>query len=165
MKLLILISLSFLGIGSISLGQSVSKTDIKVYSFDKLEPLLHLQNDTIYLVNFWASWCIPCREEMPDLIRIQETFLHEKFKVLLVSMDLKNKIESQLIPYIISMKIHSEVVLLDDPRQNMWIDKVDKSWGGDIPYTLVYRNRIRHTYARSVHFSELDTLIRSELIK
>ncbi|MBD8067069.1 redoxin domain-containing protein [Devosia sp. PTR5] len=40
------------------------------------------------LVNFWASWCIPCREEMPALDQIAGEFNSDKFKVLPINLDI-----------------------------------------------------------------------------
>lgn len=39
------------------------------------------------LVNFWATWCFPCREEMPDLDALQAERGNENFKVITISVD------------------------------------------------------------------------------
>ena len=52
---------------------------VKAYDFDKLEYFLNKKNDTTYVVNFWATWCEPCKEEMPSLQNLQN---NSKFKNL-----------------------------------------------------------------------------------
>jgi len=136
---------------------------IPIMNFDQLEPYLHQEDDTIYLVNFWASWCVPCREEMPAIQAVEKKYSHMKFKVLLVSLDFPGQLESNLIPYIKSGNIRSEVVLLNDPDQNRWIDLVDKSWSGDIPFTLIYGKNFRQGYARQFKFEDLDSIIHDKL--
>ncbi len=42
---------------------------------------------TVLLVNFWATWCGPCVEEYPDLMRLHETFVDQGFSVVGISTD------------------------------------------------------------------------------
>jgi thiol-disulfide isomerase/thioredoxin len=136
---------------------------IRVVNFDQLEPYLHQDDDSIHLVNFWATWCVPCREEMPAIQAVEKKYATKKLKVLLVSLDFPGQLESKLIPYLKSNNIRSEVVLLNDHDQNRWIDLVDRSWSGDIPFTLIYGKDFRQGYARSFNFEDLDSIINSKL--
>jgi thiol-disulfide isomerase/thioredoxin len=43
--------------------------------------------DKIVLVNFWATWCLPCIKEMPSLGRLQAAFDKDEFLILAVSVD------------------------------------------------------------------------------
>ncbi|HEX7410564.1 MAG TPA: TlpA family protein disulfide reductase [Bacteroidales bacterium] len=141
----------------------VVDTKVRTLNFDQLEPLLHRINDTVYLVNFWATWCGPCRAEMPAIKKVGEKYKASKFKVLLVSLDFPTQLNERLLPYIRTNHLKSEVVLLDDPNQNRWIDKVDPKWSGDLPFTLIYGRNFRETYARSFEFHELDSIINAKL--
>lgn len=145
------------------LSQAEDNGKLQVVNFNQLEPFLYQEDDSIHLVNFWASWCVPCREEMPAIQAVEKKYSGMKFKVLLVSLDFRSQIESSLITYLKSNNIRSEVVLLNDPDQNRWIDLVDKSWSGDIPFTLIYGKNFRQGYARSFNFEELDSIIHDKL--
>ena len=144
-------------------SQSSNIGKIPVLNFDQLEPYLHMDDDSVHLVNFWATWCIPCRQEMPALQAIEEKYSNDKLKVLLVSLDFPGQLEKSLVPYLKSNNIRSEVVLLNDPDQNRWIDLVDKFWAGDIPFTLIYGKDFRLGYARQFNFKDLDSIIYSKL--
>lgn len=137
--------------------------DIKVLNFDQLEPYLHKNNDTVYLVNFWATWCAPCIKELPVIQAVEAKYVSEKFKVLLVSLDFPGQLNSKLVPFLKSKDIKSEVILLDDPDQNRWINLVDKNWSGAIPFTLIYGKDFRDSYAHSFDFETLDTIINLKL--
>ena len=137
----------------------VANNEIQKFNFKQLEPYLHRQNDTLYIVNFWASWCVPCREELPAFEKVREKYIGKKVKVLLVSLDFPNQLESRLLPFIHKNKLKSEVILLDDPNQNVWIDKVDPKWSGAIPFTQLYGKGFRESYERPFQFNELDSLI------
>jgi thiol-disulfide isomerase/thioredoxin len=132
-------------------------------NFDQLEPYLNKNNDTIYLVNFWATWCAPCIKELPAIEKVEQKYANKKFKVLLVSLDFQKDLESRLNPFIKSKNIVSDVFLLNDPDQNRWIDKVDPNWSGEIPFTLIYGKHFRESYSRTFTFEELDSIINLKL--
>lgn len=133
--------------------------DIKTYNFKELSPLLHKETDTIYLVNFWATWCGPCVKEMPAIEKLADEYKNSPFKVLLISLDMPKQIDSRLIPFIRKHNIKSEVILLNEPDFNSWIDKVEKNWSGAIPASLIYTKDIREFYEQSFTYDELEGLI------
>jgi len=110
----------------------------RVLSFDDFESHLHFSNDTTYLVNFWASWCTPCVDELPAIEQIGQEYGKSRLRILLVSLDFPKQIESRLVTFIEKNGIHSEVLVLNDPDANKWIDKVDSGWSGSIPAILIY---------------------------
>lgn len=140
-----------------------SNKKIRVLNFDQLEPALHLTNDTVYLVNFWATWCAPCIAELPAIQKVEKKYSDKKFKVLLVSLDMPGQLNSRLLPFVRSNQITSEVILLNDPNQNRWIDRVDKQWSGEIPYTIIYGKNFRDTYTQSFNFHTLDSIINRKI--
>ncbi len=91
----------------------------------------------VLLVNFWATWCAPCREEMPALARAAGDFRTKDLAVVLVSLDTPRT--APLIPGFLS-QVGSPFVCWNvkarDPQ--IFIDAVDRSWDGSLPYTLVY---------------------------
>ncbi len=127
-----------------------------IIGFKDLEPRLqNPNNDTVYIINFWATWCKPCVEELPYFEEITHEFKDQKIKVLLVSLDFKSKRESALIPFINKNKIKSEVVLLYEPDANSWISKVDSTWSGAIPATLFLKKDKRKFFGNSFEKEEL----------
>ena len=115
---------------------------IPVYSFKEIEPILNRANDTVYVYNFWATWCVPCVEELPAFLKFDSAMRHQPVRMLLVSMDMKSALKTKLVPFLKQRSITTPVVVLSDPDANAWIDKVDPSWSGTIPATLfVYKGR------------------------
>jgi thiol-disulfide isomerase/thioredoxin len=159
MKRPVIAIIVFFLIWQLNIAQVGSRGKIPVVNFDQFEPSLHYKNDSVYLVNFWATWCIPCRQELPDIEKIGQKYANKKFRVLLVSLDLPKLLESQLIPFIRSNQIKQEVILLNDPNQNNWIDKVDPGWSGEIPFTLIYGRDFRVPHSGTFRFDELDSII------
>ena len=113
----------------------------KVAVFDNystLEKEILSDKNTVYVVNFWATWCAPCVKELPHFEQLNSE--NKNIKVVLVSLDFKNQFESKLLPFLKKKSIKSEVVFLADTDYNTWLPMVDKDWSGSIPATLIIKN-------------------------
>jgi len=128
---------------------------LTIYDFNGLEPLLNKKDENTYVINFWATWCGPCIAELPYFEKINETYKKDNVEVVLVSLDMPKMWESHLIPFIKKKDLKSKVVILDDPKQNVWISKIDSDWSGAIPATLIYNKDKRTFYERSFTYDEL----------
>lgn len=133
--------------------------EVIVYDFDSFSSWLSKENDSIYVINFWATWCAPCVKEIPYFEKLNEKYQHKKVKVLFVSLDFPDQLESRVIPFMDRMNMKAQVVLLDDTRSNRWIPLVDESWSGAIPATVIYAKNFREFYAREFNFEELEEII------
>lgn len=134
-------------------------SEIPVYNFKELEPLLYSETTEIQIVNFWAMWCAPCVKELPFLQDYASS--HKDIKLTLVSMDFVKDIDTKLKPFLQKHNITDEVVLLNDPDANTWINKVNPEWSGAIPYTIIFNKDKRVFYERSFESVEdLETEIR-----
>ena len=131
--------------------------------FEQFEPLLHRKNDTTYVINFWATWCKPCVEEMPGFLKLNEKFEGEKFRMILVSLDFESFLQTKVIPFIRKHHIKPDVVLLDAPDQTKWIDRVNKQWSGAIPITIIYNRDFYFFREGTITFDELNDIITKNL--
>ncbi len=110
----------------------------KVLLYTQLESFLTTQSDSVYVVNFWATWCAPCVAELPYFEELTKTYSDKKVKVILMSLDFKSEVKTRLAPFLKKKKLKSEVIFLGEAHSNSWIPKVDDSWSGDIPATLFF---------------------------
>ncbi|MDD4777303.1 MAG: TlpA disulfide reductase family protein [Fermentimonas sp.] len=162
--MLILISLVTLSLYSREIinqeaTKSVSEYDVRVVDFQQFQPLLLKGNDTIYVINFWATWCGPCIREVPYFEQLREEYVGKKLKILMVSLDMSEDLDSRVIQFMKKLDMQNEVILLDDPQSNLWIPLVDEKWTGAIPATLIYGNGFREFHAKEFTFSELEQII------
>ena len=117
--------------------------EVKVVNYEQLEQHISSRTSKIQVVNFWATWCKACVMELPYFTILQNAYKKENLEVVLVSLDFPNEVDSKLKPFILKKKLQGEVLLLDDLDANSWINKVDPSWSGAIPATLILKGEKR----------------------
>ena len=142
-------------------GYSQNVSVIKITDFEK-----RIQNnsDTTYILNFWATWCVPCVKELPEFDSINTVYKNTNVKVVLISMDFKEDLTTKLLPFIKKKNIKSEVELLDETNGNYFIPKVSEQWSGAVPATLIVNNKfkINHFFEKKLTYeflkSEIDSI-------
>ena len=134
---------------------------IPVLNYEELRPLLHLDNDTTYVVNFWATWCVPCVKELPYFMQLDSIYRKDAFRLVLVSLDFKKDYLRKLQPFVLEKGLERNVLVLEDNRSNFWIDDIDKTWSGSIPATLVFKGKERAFFERTFqHVDELSDIVK-----
>jgi len=116
---------------------SVKSQSVQLLKLDQLEQRFEKGKDTVYIVNFWASWCAPCLKELPHFKKLSQEIKSDKVKVLLVSLDFKSKLKSAVVPITKRLKLKNEVYLLDEADQQQYIERINKEWSGALPATLL----------------------------
>jgi thiol-disulfide isomerase/thioredoxin len=122
-------------------------------NYSTLEKEILSDKNTIYMVNFWATWCAPCVKELPHFEKLNSE--NKNVKVVLVSLDFKEQFESKLLPFLKRKSIKSEVVLLTDKDYNRWLPIVDKDWSGSIPATLII-NKGKKVFVEKIFSSDQE---------
>ena len=121
----------------------------------------------VVFVNFWATWCVPCREEFPELARLQKTMGPAGLTVLGISTDLARDlpaVEKFLSEQKPGFPNYRKKAGGDDQD---FINAVDRSWGGELPFTVLYGRDGRkarvfsggHTY--SEYAKEVSRLLKA----
>ncbi|HWY37715.1 MAG TPA: TlpA disulfide reductase family protein [Bacteroidia bacterium] len=147
----------FLALFLVAAGLGVDK--VKVTTYEQLEAATQQNNDTLYVVNFWATWCKPCVQEMPYFTGSAKKNANHKVKVVFVSLNSVKELP-KVEKFAAEKNIRQPVLLLNAGNPNVWIDKVDKSWGGSIPATVLYRKKEK-VFFKEGEFTqaEIDSII------
>lgn len=137
----------------------VAAVELEVYDFNGFKKYLNRKDNTVYLINFWATWCAPCVKELPFFEKLNTEYANKNVKVILVSLDFPHLYDSNLKPFIIKNNIQSKVVALDDVDMNAWIPQINENWSGSIPATLIYKNDDSKFFEQSFTYKALENEI------
>ena len=119
----------------------LSAQEVPYIKADQITRWKTSDTDTLFVINFWATWCGPCVAELPNFEKLHQQYVAQKVKVVLVSTDFKRDVERKLKPFIGKKELKSQVVFMDEPTPNNWIDLVNPDWSGTIPATLIVSKR------------------------
>ena len=99
------------------------------------------------LVNFWATWCDPCREEFPELVKINNDF-KGKIDFITISLDDLADINSAVPLFLTEMKAEMPAYLLVTQDEEAAISSVSKDWSGGLPFTMLLNEKGGTAYFR-----------------
>ncbi len=138
---------------------SVKAQSVEVIKYPGLDNLIKTKSEKIQIINFWATWCGPCVQELPYFEQTAKD-LKDKINVNLISIDYVQEIE-KVNKFVARKEIKSKVYLLDEIDGNTWIDKVEPQWSGAIPATLIINHSTgeRAFVERELKEGELENLI------
>jgi thiol-disulfide isomerase/thioredoxin len=129
--LLIVIAVFLVQTGGAQQIRSIKITDLEKTVAESKTPLI---------VNFWATYCVPCVEEIPFF---QEEVKKQKangVQLLLVSLDLKTYYPQKIKSFAARRKFTAPILWLNETNADYFCPKVDPKWSGVIPATLFINN-------------------------
>ena len=108
---------------------------------------LLVPNGKPLLVNFWATWCDPCREEFPELVKIDQQY-KGKIDFITVSLDDVENIATTVPKFLSAMKAGMPPYLLKTADESNLITWIAKDWQGGMPFTALYSSSGELSYYR-----------------
>jgi thiol-disulfide isomerase/thioredoxin len=118
------------------------------------------------LINFWATWCDPCRDEFPDLVKLDNEY-KGKIDFITISLDFPEDIATTVPKFLAAMKAEMPTYVLITPDETAAIGSVNKDWQGGLPFTILYDKDGNTTFLTQkvvkldVIRLEIDKLIKS----
>lgn len=121
---------------------------------EELQRLLKRDGTRPLLVNYWATWCDPCRDEFPDLVKIDEQYRAKGLDFIAITLDDLADINTAVPKFLRLMNAKMPVYLLNVTDPEPAINSVDPEWGGALPATFLYNNKGEVVYK---HFGRVKT--------
>ena len=143
---------------------AVRVTEIDAEGLRKLLQRGEAQAARPLLVNFWATWCVPCRKEFPDLVKIGADYQGRAIEFALVSADDVSEIKITVPKFLREMRATSmPAYLLNATDTEAAITQVDPAWGGELPATFLFDRQGKLAYK---HLGIIDAAkLREEINK
>lgn len=136
MKLLFTILL--LTAAGTSQAQNIKK--IKITDLEKTIA----QSDHPLIINFWATFCVPCCKEIPYFQSTVARYHDQRVELILVSLDLPDLYPARIAATARDRGFTSRIVWLDETNADYFCPKVDPGWTGGIPCSLFINNRTHY---------------------
>lgn len=118
-----------------SIGQQIKR--IQITDVEKIIA----ESKTPLIINFWATWCQPCIEELPYFQAEVAKHKSDSVQLLLVSLDFKEAFPKNIAAFAAKRKIKAPIVWMDETNADYFCPKVDPGWSGAIPATLFVNNK------------------------
>lgn len=93
------------------------------------------------VVNFWATYCKPCLEEMPGLVKAAEQYRKDSVQLILVSLDLEEGYPDKVNSFAKRFKVKGALYWLDEYDADYFCPRIDSAWSGAIPATLFVNHK------------------------
>ena len=117
-------------------GWKTDETKVSVLNKSALQDLINNRNGKILLLNLWATWCVPCREEIPDLEKLSKT--HKNIDVVGLSVDYPDEIESKILPFLKENNVTYKIYVSGFKNDTELINFLNKDWNGALPATIIF---------------------------
>jgi thiol-disulfide isomerase/thioredoxin len=142
-KLSLVIATLCIAIASTSTSAGAKNISVTPAGVATVKKAIAAQKGHVVVVNFWATWCVPCVQEFPDLVRLQQRHRGEGLVVMAVSADMKKDIKAKVSPFLTRQHADFPQFLQVSADPEDFINAFDPSWQGDLPRTFVYDKRGR----------------------
>ena len=137
---------------------------IKKMKIDELKTYIE-KSDHPLIINFWATYCVPCAHEIPYFQTNAEKYKNDGVELLLVSLDLPDYYPAKISSFAKKEKYSASIVWLDETNADYFCPKIDKQWTGGIPSTLFVNNKkhYRKFFERQLTEPQLEENIKALL--
>ena len=110
---------------------------VESLSEEKFRALVRDRKGKTLLLNVWATWCAPCIEEFPDLVRLHKEF-GESVDVVVLSIDEPEEVRTKVIPFLKQHHAEMKAFIKGFKKDDVLIDALNKDWNGAVPATFLY---------------------------
>ena len=121
----------------------VHSQQVKSVKITELEKTIK-ESKTPLIVNFWATFCVPCLQEIPYFQEMTEQYKEKNVSLVFVSLDMKEAYPVKVNDMAKKLKLSSPVVWLNETNADYFCPKIDTSWTGGMPSSLFVNNATRY---------------------
>ncbi len=134
---------------------------VELISAEQLRQLLHHYRGRVILLNFWATWCVPCLKEFPDLSKLQEAYRDRGLTIIAVSVDEPDELETKVRPYVRDRAPSFSVYLRKETDLDGFVGVVDEGFEGILPttYLIDRTGEVRKKLVGRKTYEEFEAII------
>lgn len=134
---------------------------VELISAEELRQLLHHYRGRVIVLNLWATWCVPCLKEFPDLSKLQDRYRDRGLTIIAVSVDEPDELETKVRPYVRDRAPTFSTYLRKENDLDAFVSVVDEGFAGILPTTYIIdrTGKIKKKLVGRKTYEELESLI------
>ena len=113
-------------------------SDIPSLDASALRNLLDQYKGKTLFINTWATWCVPCKEEFPDLVKLADTYRDTDVVIIGISVDYPDEVESKIKPFLQRHNANFPNFVQNFKKPEELINLLNTDWRGAVPATFIY---------------------------
>lgn len=140
---------------------SVAPSDtVPVVGQEEVAAAVAAARGSVVVLNFWATWCGPCVEEMPEFAKLADEYGSKGLKFIAVSFDDVDTLESAVKPFVQKHAYPFQFAIKEQTNGDAFeafVNAVDPEWGGGVPATFVYdrEGTLRHSFYEQQSYDDM----------
>lgn len=103
-----------------------------------LKQLIAQRNGKNLFLNVWATWCVPCREEFPNLVKLAGEYKNSNVEFVGLSVDYPDEIDSKIIPFLEKYRCNFKIYVQNFEDDGKLILLLNQEWSGALPATFIF---------------------------
>lgn len=111
---------------------------IKEIDDSALSNIIKDRKGKVLFINVWATWCAPCIEEFPDIVRVSEHYKDKDVDFLSLNVDMSSQVDSMVIPFMKTFNADFTVYNIKEKNAEKVINILNPEWNGAIPATFIF---------------------------
>ncbi|MBT5097041.1 MAG: TlpA family protein disulfide reductase [Candidatus Marinimicrobia bacterium] len=130
-KIFLLLLILFLG---------CNNSDIKLKTVDASDinnQIKKHKGSKAVLINFWATYCVPCIEEFPMIVDLSKKYSEKGMQIYFVSADWLDR-KKEVRDFLLEKDVKGLSFIKEEGNDNNFINEISREWSGALPFTIVY---------------------------
>ncbi len=145
----------------------ISIPPINVLDEARLKQFILQRNGKLLVLNLWATWCMPCREEFPDLVKLADYYKGEAVEIVGLSLDYPDEVETKIKPFLKEQNVNFQIYVNGFQKDEELINFIGDEWSGGIPCTVIYDSagNKKTVIPKAMNFEEFRDVIESFIVR
>ena len=122
---------------------------------EQLRALVKNDSDKLRLINVWATWCVPCLDEMPELVDINRMYRGRDFELITVCADPPER-QAKALEFLRKFHASTKNYIFESDQTYEMAEAIDPEWPGGLPYTLLVKPGGEVVYRMLGRFDALE---------